>query len=70
VNKLIASGADIDQLHDLHGMAPLHLPAGNNQLGIVNTLLQAKVKIIVQKIKKATPLHMEYLYSHYVGARL
>lgn len=64
VRKLIASGADIDHLHDVHGMAPLHLAAFNNQRDVVSTLLHANARINIQNIEKATPLHMASLHGH------
>lgn len=65
VIELIGSGAHIDQLHDLYGMAPLHLAAGNNQRDTVRALLHAKAEINVRNVDKATPLHMASLYGHH-----
>lgn len=70
VKRLIASGADIDQLHDVHGMAPLHLAAFNNQHDVISTLLHSNARINIQSIDKATPLHMASLYGHHEIVKL
>jgi ankyrin repeat protein len=64
VDKLIASGIEVDPPHPLHGMSPLHLAARNNQPGIVKALLQGKANSNVRDESGATPLHTASFYGH------